>query len=510
MPTASRPGAATIEPLDLIEPAEADRRLLRPPAAPAHELPAAAAPAAAAAAGERRALHEMGVADLLAAFRRGATTPADVCAALTARIGRHPSGPEAVLSLLPVAAAAEESGRRYAAGTARALEGIPVGVKAIVDVAGAAVTCGSHLTDARIAPADAAVVARLRESGAIPFAMLATTEFATGSPDNPRHGRVCNPYDRRRWTGGSSTGSGAALAARLLPFAIGTDTGGSIRVPSAWCGTSGLKPTRERVSRRGVACLSFTLDHVGPMARSVADLALCFPGMADAAPLVPRSLAGLRIGIAAGWFAEAVSRDVATAFAGALDVLEQRGATIRRLALPDIAPFHAMAWTILFAELAALYRPFLHRRAAFDDALLDRLDRGLAIGAAEYIAALQGRVAAQDALLAAMADVDLMLTPGVGGTAGRLDTRTVAVDDRTFAFQDIVSRNTMIFDYTGCPALMLPTGTAADGLPVAMQIVGRPFADDLCLAADLAFQDATAFHRRAPPEPDAAGGATLG
>ena len=501
MSSASHPGLATIEPLDVVDPADADRRLLRPPGGWAGGPPAPATHRAVFC--ERLTLHDMGVIDLREAFRTGATTPVEVCAALTARIGRHTSGPEAILSLLPVEAAVAESGRRYAAGTARALEGIPVGVKAIVDVAGAAVTCGSHLTGARIAPADAAVVTRLRDSGAIPFAVLATTEFATGSPDNPRHGRVCNPFDRRRWTGGSSTGSGAALAARLLPFAIGTDTGGSIRVPSAWCGTSGLKPTRERVSRRGVACLSFTLDHVGPMARSVADLALCFPGMTEASPAVPRPLAGLRIGIAAGWFADAVSRDVATAFAGAVRVLERQGATILPLALPDIAPFHAMAWTILFGELAALYRPFLHRRAEFDEALLGRLDQGLAIAAADYIAAMQGRVLAQDALLAAMADVDVMLTPGIGGTAGRLDTRTVAIDDCSFAFQEIVSRNTMIFDYTGFPALMLPTGIAADGLPVAMQIVGRPFADELCLAVGIAFQDATDFHRRAPPEPDA-------
>ncbi len=493
-------GSATIEPLSLIDPADADRRLQRPAGGWSAERPASAVRLAAPLASERPGLHELGVSELLDAFRTGATTPAEVCAALTGRIGSHPSGSEAVLSLLPVGAAAEDSRRRYAAGTARALEGIPVGVKAIVDVAGAAVTCGSHLTGARVAPADAAAVARLRDTGAIPFAVLATTEFATGSPDNPRHGRVCNPYDRRRWTGGSSTGSGAALAARLLPFAIGTDTGGSIRVPSAWCGTSGLKPTRERVSRRGVACLSFTLDHVGPMARSAGDLALCFPGMAKASPVVPRPLSDLRIGVAAGWFAEAVSRDVATAFAEAVGVLRQRGASIVPLALPDIAPFHAMAWKILFSELAALYRPFLHRRAELDEALLGRLDQGLAIGAGDYIEAMQGRVAAQDALLAAMADVDVMLTPGIGGTAGRLDTRTVAVDGRSFAFQEIVSRNTMIFDYTGFPALMLPTGIAADGLPVAMQIVGRPFADELCLAVGMAFQDATDFHRRAPPE----------
>ena len=222
-----------------------------------------------------------GVTKVLSAYASGSLRPSDLLSQLKARINATRTGGEAVLRFVPGAEeAALESDRRLAEGRARPLEGIPFGVKDIIDVAGAVVTSGSHFTGDRVAPVDAPVVAALRAAGAIPVAMTATTEFATGSPHNPRFGTVTNPHDRSRWTGGSSTGSGAALAARLMPLALGTDTGGSIRVPSCWCGTTGLKPSRELVSRQGVAPLSWTLDHIGPMARSAEDIARVLPFMA--------------------------------------------------------------------------------------------------------------------------------------------------------------------------------------------------------------------------------------
>jgi aspartyl-tRNA(Asn)/glutamyl-tRNA(Gln) amidotransferase subunit A len=218
--------------------------------------------------------HTLEVGELLGAYRAGSADPVEVVEALSARLAAHPGAREAMLAMVPGAAAmAQESRDRYRAGAARTLEGVPFGIKDIIDVEGAPVTGGSRLTGDRIAAADACVVARLRAHGAIPLAMLGTTEFASGSAHNPRYGAVSNPWNAERWTGGSSTGSGWSLAGRLLPLALGSDTGGSIRVPSAWCGISGLKPTRGLVPRTGVLPLSWTLDHVGPMARSAADLA---------------------------------------------------------------------------------------------------------------------------------------------------------------------------------------------------------------------------------------------
>ena len=185
--------------------------------------------------------------------------------------------------------------------------------------------------------------------------MLATTEYACGSAHNPRYGAVRNPWTPRRWTGGSSTGSGAALAARLLPLALGTDTGGSIRVPSAWCGITGLKPTRGLVPRTGVATLSWTLDHVGPMARSADDLMRVMPliagpdgddpisvGAYDGARARPE-MAGLRIGVPSGWFLEMQDEAVLNAWRAALTVFERLGARLVELDLGDIATAHGTA-----------------------------------------------------------------------------------------------------------------------------------------------------------------------
>ncbi|WP_083637641.1 amidase [Pararhizobium arenae] len=450
-----------------------------------------------------------GIGDLLAAYRHGAVTPIDVIARLRDSISKSVAGAQAVLRFVPdLDRAAQESARRWADGSARPLEGIPFGVKDIIDVAGTLTTSGSWFTGDRVAPADADVVGRLRAAGAIPFAMLATTEFASGSPHNPRYGTVTNPWDASRWTGGSSTGSGAALAARFMPFALGTDTGGSIRVPSCWCGTTGLKPSRELVSRQGVAPLSWTLDHIGPMTRSASDIARVLPFMAVEpdisliadceTALSTTTLAGLRIGVPVNWFTEVVDTTVLTNWMASVDVLRSLGCVVTPLPALDIAPFHADGWTVLLSELTAHQSERLDRASLFDRGLLARLEQGLAISAGDYGRALQRRKAAQDMMLSAMGDVDLIVTPGLGGEAGSLKTLTVDVDGQAYAFGEIISRNTMIFDYTGFPALMLPSGLGRSGLPTGMQIVGRPGADALCLKAGVAFQTATTHHLNAP------------
>ncbi|WP_334174482.1 amidase [Pseudoxanthobacter sp.] len=468
------------------------------------------APPLPAQAGGCTAPRQAGVADLLAAFAAGRFSPPDVIAALQEAAGTVAAGRQALLTLVAGAAgAAAESAARWRAGTARPLEGIPFAVKDIIDVGGQPVTAGSRLTGNRIAPRDAVAVAALRRAGAIPFAMAATTEYAAGSPFNPRYGTVGNPWDPSRWTGGSSTGSGAALAARLVPLALGTDTGGSIRVPSAWCGVTGLKPTRERVSRSGVACLSWTLDHVGPMARSAADLALALPQMAlprgdglaegCAAALQARRLDGLRIGVPVNWFTEAVDAAVLTNWQQMLKTAADLGARLTDLPALPAAGWHAAGWTILLSELAGLHRRHLDRRGDYDAGFVARLETGLGYSAADYGEALGVRAQATAAFRRLLAEVDVVLTPGLGGEAGSLETLTVAIDDAALPFQSVISRNTMMFDLTGLPALMMPAGFGRSGLPTAVQVVAAPWREDLCLTVAAALQQATDWHRATPP-----------
>ncbi len=449
----------------------------------------------------------MGVGELLAAYAAGATDPVELLAALNERIASHPSGKDAILRLVPgTDALARESAERLRRGEARALEGIPFGVKDIVDVAGMTVTCGSHLTGDRVAPADAAVVARLRAQGAIPFAMLATTEYACGSAHNRRYGAVHNPWAKGRWTGGSSAGSGAALAARLMPLALGTDTGGSIRVPSAWCGITGLKPTRGLVPRTGVAPLSWTLDHIGPMARSADDLARVMPLVAGPDGADPTAegfyagdrwrsdLAGLRIGVPDGWFTDLVDNAVLTAWQSALRVFETLGAKLVPVDLGDVATAHMDGYVIVMSELASIQEPDLDRLNLFDFGARARIEQGLTYSATAYLRAMRRRPLVMQRVLAAMDGVDVLVTPGLGSEAAYLDDLTVDVNGTRLPLQQILPRNTMLFDYTGQPALMLPSGTGRTGLPVAIQVVGRPYDDALCLGVGSAFQRATGFH----------------
>jgi len=464
-------------------------------------VPANVAPSGQAKQDPPLVLWAMGVNDLLAAYAGGVTDPPSALDALVSRSTADGPSPEAVLCQVPGAeAAAEASAERFRRGTARALEGVFFGVKDIIDVADTRVTCGSWQTGERIAAADATCVARLRAAGAIPVFMLATSEYACGAAMNARYGTVPNPRDRTRWAGGSSTGAGAALAAGIVPLALGSDTGGSIRIPAAFCGITGLKPTRGLVPRTGVATLSWTLDHVGPMARSCADIARVLPVLAGpdgedplAAQILPdfaerTGMHGLRIGVPGGWFIERCDAAILEAWHAALDRLKAEGATLVPVMMPDITLAHEEAWMILYAELASCQESRLTAQDRFDSGTRDRIARGLQVSATDYLRALRRRPLVQHAVLDAMSEVDVLVTPGVGAEAAELADLSVDVDGARWAMYEVTPRNTMIFDYTGFPAVMLPAGVGRSGLPVAIQVVSKPFDDVLCLAVGAAFQ----------------------
>lgn len=418
------------------------------------------------------------------------------------------------------ATAAAESQRRFANGTARPLEGVPFGVKDIVATEQLDTSGGASVLGSMVHRVDASCVARLRSAGAIMVAKLATSEFAAGQPANATFGAVRNPWNTDCWTGGSSTGSGAVLARRLLPLAIGTDTGGSVRIPSAWCGTTGLKATHGRVPRTGAIPLSWTLDHIGPMARSARDCGLMLAAMAGAdgkdptAPDVPvdpalgqpapADLSGVRIGAVRGWFTELCDRDVEAAWLQGLDALEEAGADVVAIKLPSAHLAFTPGWEILFAEAASLHEPHLDQLERLDPGFVERMLQGRFQLAVDYLRAQRLRTIVLDEALAELDSVDVLCTIGAPGTAPPLDDLRVDINGELLPMQHVHSRATMYGNFTGLPALMLPTGLDRRQMPTAMQLIGRPFDEATLLSIGDAFQAATDHHLRRPTADDRA------
>lgn len=466
----------------------------------------------------------LSAAELIDGYRTGRIDPVDALADCLA--GLRTTGVEtgAVLALgaeEAVVDAATEARRRWSDGTARPLEGVPFGVKDIIATEGFPTTGGSSIMGDLVPRRDAACVARLRDHGAVAVAKLATSEFAAGHSTNATFGAVGNPWDRSRWTGGSSTGSGAALADRLLPLAIGTDTGGSVRLPSAWCGTTGLKATYGRVPRSGVLPLSWTLDHVGPMARTARDCGLMLSAMAgrhggdpesaDVPPDPrwadiptgdePTRIDGLTIGAVGGWFTEICDSEVLAAWRSALDVFADAGATIVEIELPSASLAFGAGWELLFAEAASLHEAHLDRLDELDPGFVRRMLQGRFLLAVDYLRTLRLRTVVLDEALAAFERVDALCTIGTPGTAPRHDDLLVDIDGVGMPMQQVHSRATMFGNVTGLPALMLPSGFDRRGMPIATQLIGRPFDEAGVIEIAAAFQDRTTVHTTRPAAP---------
>lgn len=460
-------------------------------------------------------LTHLGAVELLAAYRAGTADPVEAVQASLDALSTRGAAIGAVRALADDALDAADAARqRWRAGTARALEGVPVAVKDIVATEGLPTTGGARVLGDAVPLTDATCVARLRAAGAVVVAKLATSEFAAGQPDNATFGPVRNPWDTERWTGGSSTGSGGALASRCVPLAIGTDTGGSIRIPSAWCGTTGLKPTYGRVPRTGVLPLSWTLDHIGPMARSAIDCGLMLSVMAGAdgadphapdrpvdpalATVAPIDLRGVRIGAVHGWFTDVCDDAVHAAWRATLAVLADAGATVVDIDLPMAAHTFTVGWEILYAEAASLHEPHLDRVDDLDPGFAARMLQGRAMLAVDYLRALRLRTLILDEALTALTDVDALCTIGTPGVAPRLDDLLVDVNAERLPMLSVHSRCTMYGNVTGLPALMLPSGFGPTGLPLAVQLLGRPFDEARLLALGATVQQGTDHHRAVP------------
>jgi aspartyl-tRNA(Asn)/glutamyl-tRNA(Gln) amidotransferase subunit A len=332
---------------------------------------------------------------------------------------------------------------------------------------------------------------------------------------NPALGTPANPWAAGRVPGGSSSGSGAAVAARLVPAALGSDTGGSVRVPASFCGLAGLKPTYGRVSRAGVTPLAWSLDHVGPMARTVEDLALILQVIAGHDPAdrgsarvpVPdygaglgRPLRGLRVGVPRESCGAPIDPEVASAFEAALAAFRTEGAVLSDVALPTLRHASPMLGAVILAEARSALEPLIAPR-------LDRLgiesriylELGKVVGAGHYLAAQRLRTRLYEEMLAALRAVDVLATPATPLPAPRIGEIVVRLGDDDVGAIEAICRFTGPFNLTGLPALALPCGFTRDGLPIGLQLVGRPFAEGDVLAAGHGYERATEWHRRRPP-----------
>lgn len=456
-------------------------------------------------------LWELTARQLLDEFAAGSATPTEALGSCLGRIADVDENVNAVLTVCDDRARADalESDRRWASGDARPLEGVPYGLKDIIATAGIRTTGGSSIHADLVPTEDACLTARLAAAGGVLTAKLQTYEFAFGGEINTHYGAMRNPFDLARTTGGSSGGSGGAIAAREMPLAIGTDTGGSIRLPAAYCGITGLKPTYGRVPRHGVMGLAWTLDHAGPMARTVEDAALMLSAIAGADPRDPQSfdvpvpdyaaaldgdVAGIKVGVPTSWFFERLHPDVAAACDDALRVLEALGCEVRPIDLPGIDLAEHIGWVMLSAEAASYHEGTFHRLDEYDETFAERLANAQFVTARDYLASQRHRSVVQAGMTEAFESVDVLLSPGSPTTAPVLGEMLADLGDEQVPWLDVAARCTFPFNVTGMPALVLPSGLDAHGMPTSIQLAARPFDELTCFRVGHAFQQVTMHH----------------
>ncbi len=431
------------------------------------------------------------IADAARALRAGQVTAAELVEASLAAIARHQAATNAFTAVHADAAraAARRADEERAAGRDRGpLHGIPLSLKDLIDEAGVVTTAGSHVLDDRIATADAPVVTRLREAGAIIIGRTNLHEFAFGTTsEDSAFGPVRHPRDGAFSAGGSSGGAAAAVATGMGLAAIGTDTGGSVRIPSSCCGLVGLKPAAGDIPTDGVIPLSSSLDYVGPLTRTVEDARLLFAVLAGRpdAPARPTTLAGLRVVRLDGYFAAPLQTAVRTAFTAALRKLAQAGVTIRDADVAETDRIVPAYVNIVLPEAAAWHASAIDRLPdRYTPNVLARLQMGRAVPAADYAAALEARQPLRQHVDALLATCDVLMLPTLPITAPRLGEADVTLDaatGATMAVRSAMLKHTQLFNLTGHPAITIPV-SVGDGWPVGLQIVGQTQGTDELLA----------------------------
>jgi aspartyl-tRNA(Asn)/glutamyl-tRNA(Gln) amidotransferase subunit A len=396
------------------------------------------------------------------------------------------------------------------AAEARVMDGIPIGHKDIYNTAGIRTTGHSKLLEDNVPDTDSVVVQKWAAGGTVMMGKLATHEFAMGGPsfDVPWP-PARNPWNPEHFTGGSSSGTGAAVAAGLVLGGTGSDTGGSIRGPAALCGIAGVKPTYGLCSRRGVLPLSFTLDHTGPLAWTVEDCALLLQAMAgydaedpasanrpvpDFTADLGKGAKGLRIGVVRHFFEKdhPVSPAMQAGITHALGVYEHLGAEIRDVTLSPLMDYHAVGTVISTAEAYAVHEPWLKTRFNdYGELFRDRVGLGAFISAVDYMQAIRRRRILCHELKAAMADLDILVSASQPGEAPRIE--------QVPKWGNLEKPSlTMPFNVTGSPSMSVCTGFGAGGLPVHMQLIAKPFAEPTLFRAGHAYESAMNWRNRRP------------
>jgi aspartyl-tRNA(Asn)/glutamyl-tRNA(Gln) amidotransferase subunit A len=402
-----------------------------------------------------------------------------------------------------------------AAGRSRGpLHGLPMAVKDQLDVAGVRTTAGSKLVD-YVATEDCTAVAKLREAGAVIVGKLNMSEFALGGNITHPYGMPHNPWDETRQAGQSSSGSGIAVAASLCAAALGGDTAGSIRGPAAWCGITGIRPTWGRVSRYGTWPLAWFFDTIGPMTKTVDDCAMVFEAIAGHDPRDPKTsqapvqpfvaqddLHGLRIGLVRESIAEdACSPEMAKGVRDALEVLVEAGAIVDEVSLPLFSHGGLICGGLSDAEAAYVHRHrMIERPQDFDFASRRRLLGGALISGAQYVKLSRLRAMMRHDIMALLQDHDVLVTPTQNEVAPKIQTETGLTSKDAVLRQFFGSRaHRGTFSLAGVPGLSVPTGFNEGGLPLSMQIVGRPLEENTVFRVGHAYQQRTDWHTRRPP-----------
>jgi len=397
------------------------------------------------------------------------------------------------------------------------LHGVPWAPKDLYSTKGLRTTGGSKILGEWVPSEDSTVVARLTRAGAIVLGKLNMHEFAYGPEGiNAHYGDTRNPWsaDAHRIAGGSSSGSGAAVAAALAPGSLGSDTGGSIRIPASLCGITGLKPTYGRVSRAGVLPLAWSMDHVGPMTRSARDCALMLSAIAGYDPADPTTsvlpvpdygaaltgdVKGLRVGLLRAHFTDPAAPEVRAAVEGVAKQLEQGGALVDDVNLTQVIHVATASAAIVASEALAYHAPWMRSRAQdYQPDVRERLRLGAFVNGAHYVRAQQIRALVAREIDEALARRDVLLAPATPLVAPVLGERETALGDGPSDVRAALLRCTRPFNFSGHPACAAPCGFTAAGLPISLQITGRAFDETTVLRVGHTYEQATDWHKRHP------------
>jgi aspartyl-tRNA(Asn)/glutamyl-tRNA(Gln) amidotransferase subunit A len=450
-------------------------------------------------------------------IRRREVSPVEATERVLRRIAARDGTLNAFVTVLTEEALADArlAEAEIAAGDYRGpLHGVPLSVKDLFYTKGTRTTAASRVLANHVPEEDATVVRQLRRAGTVIVGKTNMLEFAYAAV-HPDFGPTPNPWDLARSSSGSSSGSAVAVAAGMGYASVGSDTGGSIRLPASYCGIVGLKPTYGRVSRYGGIPVSWSADHFGPLTRTAADAAALLGAIAGEDPKDPTSgrvpvpdylaqleagIAGKRIGIDDAYLRQHVDPAVQRLLEEAMATLERIGATFTEVSLPPPSQAVPALLAIIMPEAAAYHLPWLRERPQdYSQAVRERLELGAVTPAVAYLQAQQARRQIVDAFLAAMERVDLLLTPTGPTAATPLEGDLVTGDEADPQVLAALINFTGPFDLTGFPAISIPCGFTDGGLPVGMQLVARPWQEGPLLAAAHAYEQSTDWHRRLPP-----------